>query len=321
MTRLSTFVAAVAFALLSPRAAAQGWPTQTVKIVVPLSTGSASDAFTRIVAQKLSDMWGQPVVVENAPGANGIPATTQFVRAAPDGYTLFTMSTNQVINASLYRSLPFDTLKDLKPIVRIGFTPLLLCVYPGVPANDLKELLALAKAKPGKLNYGSAGSGSATHLAGELFKTMAGINIQHIPYKAVSQGQADLLGGQLDLMFVVPSFAIPQINAGKLRALGVASLNRMPQLPQLPTIDEQGVPGFDAFPWVGFAGPAGLPDDIVAKVSADTIKVLAMPDVQEKITGIGLVIAAMPTADFTSYAASELAKYAKIVRDSGARAD
>ena len=321
MSRLTSFAVALAAALLSTFACAQAWPARPVKIIVPLSTGSASDTLTRIVAQKLSEMWGQPVVVENQPGANGIPGTLGVVRAAPDGYTLVTMSTNHVVNATLYTKLPFDTLKDLRPIGRVGFTPLLLCVHPSVPATNMIELIALAKAKPGKLNFGSAGSGSPTHLAGEMLKTAAGIDIQHVPYKAVSQAQTDLLGGQLDMLFVVPSFAMQHMSAGKLRAVGVGSLKRMPQLPQVPTIDESGVPGFASLPWIGLAGPAGLPDAIVDKISGDVIKILAMPDVQERINALGLVADGMPAKEFTEYVAQEQAKWGKTVKESGAHQD
>lgn len=321
MTRLASFAVAVTAALLSTVATAQSWPSRPVKIIVPLSTGSASDTLTRIVAQKLSDMWGQPVVVENQPGANGIPGTLAGIRSAPDGYTLFTMSTNHVVNATLYSKLPFDTLKDIRPIGRVGFTPLLLVVHPSVPVTTTAELIALAKSKPGKLNFGSAGSGSPTHLAGEMLKTAAGIDIQHIPYKAVSQGQTDLLGGQLEMMFVVPSFAIQHMNSGKLRAIAVGSLKRMPQLPNLPTIDESGVPGFASVPWIGFAGPAGLPDAIVEKVSTDMNKVLALPDVQERITSLGLIADGMPAKEFTEYVAAEQIKWGKTVKESGAHQD
>lgn len=182
------------------------------------------------MSQRLSDLWGVSVVVDNQPGANGIPATANAVRAAPDGYTLFAIQAGHVVNASLYAKLPYDTLRDVGPIARIGATPLVLVVHPSVPAKNLAELLALAKASPGKLNFGSSGSGSTAHLAMEMLKPTAGISMRHIPYKGVNQAQTDLLAGHVNLMFVVPSFAIPEINTGGLRALGVASLKRVPQL-------------------------------------------------------------------------------------------
>ena len=297
----------------------QAYPARPVKIVVPLGTGSASDTMTRIVAQKLSELWGQTVLVENQPGANGITATTTVVRSPADGYTLLAVAANHVINASVYAKLPYDTLRDVKPVVRMGFTPLLLVVHPSLPAKTLKEFIALAKAQPGKLNYGSAGNGSPTHLSGELLKTMAGINIVHVPYKAVGQAQSDVMGGQIEFLFVVPSFAIPQVEAGRLRALGVASLKRMPQLPQLPTLDEAGVKGFEVLAWIGLLAPANTPDDVVSKVAADTLKVLAMPDVRDRISGLGLEVSPMPTREFQDYVVKEQAKWAQVVKAAGVK--
>lgn len=321
MNMLKQFLAALALAALSSPSWSQAYPARAVKIIVPLSTGSATDTLTRVVAQKLSELWGTPVVVENIPGANSITGTQVLVRSAPDGYTLIAMAANHVINATLYQKLPYDTLRDVRPILRMGFTPLLLCVHPSVAATNIQELVALAKSKPGTLNYGSAGSGAPTHLAGEMLKTMTGIDIQHVPYKAISQAQTDLLSGQLQLMFIVPSAAMQHMAAGKLRALGVGSLKRMPQLPQVPTLDEAGVTGYEAQPWIGLAAPAGTPDDVVAKVSTDTLKVLAMQDVQDRISRVGLVIDPMPTAAFVEYVAREQAKWGKTVKESGARAD
>jgi len=317
--RLASWIVAVSLAALPALAGAQSYPARTVKVVVPLSTGSASDTFTRIVAQKLNESWGNLVVVENQPGANGIPATLGVVKSAPDGYTLITLAANHVINASLYRSLPFDTLKDVRPVVRLGFTPLVLCLHPSIPAKSMKELIALLKSRPGQLNYGSAGNGSVTHLAGEMMKTMAGINMQHVPYKAISQAQTDLIGGQLDLMFVVPSVAIQQVAAGRFRAIGIASLKRMPQLPDVPTIDESGLKGFEALPWIGIGAPSGVPEDVVNRISAEVLKVLAMPDVQSRISGLGLLPDGQPAKEFADYMARDQAKWAKVVKESGAK--
>lgn len=300
---------------------AQTFPAKAVKIVVPLGTGSASDAMTRVAAQKLSEMWGQQVVVDNQPGANGIPATTTVVKSPPDGYTLMIIAANHVINTSLYSKLPFDAMRDIKPIARMGFTPLLMVVHPSVPAKSVREFIALAKANPGKLNYGSAGSGSPTHLTGVLLDSMTGTKTVHIPYKSVANAQADVVGGQIEFLFVVPSFAIPQIQAGRLRGLGVASLKRMPQMPDLPTIDEAGVPGFEVLAWIGIAGPGQISDEIINKVSADTLRVLGMQDVRDRINALGLEISTMPPREFQEYVVKEQARWAKVVRESGARAD
>jgi tripartite-type tricarboxylate transporter receptor subunit TctC len=302
-------------------ALAQAYPARSVRIIVPLGTGSASDAMTRIVAQKLNEVWSQPVVVENQPGANGIPATTAVVKSPPDGYTLMIIAANHVINASLYSKLPYDTLRDIKPIARMGFTPLLLVTHPSVPAKNVKEFIALAKAKPGQLNYGSAGNGSPTHLAGVLFQSMTGAKTVHVPYKIVANAQTDVVGGQVEFLFVVPSFAIPQIQAGRLRGLGVASLKRMPQLPDLPTIDEAGVPGFEVLAWIGIAGPGNITDEVVNKVAADTLRVLGLQDVRDRINTLGLEISTMPPRDFQEYVVAEQAKWAKMVKESGAKAE
>ena len=300
---------------------AQNYPARAVKIVVPLGTGSASDAMTRIVAQKLNETWSQPVIVENQPGANGIPATAAVVKSPPDGYTLMIIAANHVINTSLFSKLPYDAMRDIKPIARMGFTPLLMVVHPSVPARTIKEFIALAKARPGQLNYGSAGNGSPTHLSGELFQSMTGIKTVHIPYKIVANAQTDVVGGQIEFLFVVPSFAIPQIHAGRLRGLGVASLKRMPQLPDVPTIDESGVRGYEVLAWIGIAGPGNIADEVINKVANDTMRVLNLPDVRDRINTLGLEISTMPPREFQDYVVKEQAKWAKVVKDSGAKAE
>lgn len=308
-------------ALAAVAALAQAYPGKAVRIVVPLGTGSASDAMTRIMAQKLNDAWSQPVIVENQPGANGIPATAAVVKSPPDGYTLMIIAANHVINTSLYSKLPYDAMRDIKPIARMGFTPLLMVAHPSVPAKTVKEFIALAKSKPGQLNYGSAGNGSPTHLTGELFQSMTGIKTVHVPYKIVANAQTDVVGGQIEFLFVVPSFAIPQIKAGRLRGLGVASLKRMPQLPELPTIDEAGVRGFEVLAWIGIAGPGNISEEVINKVANDTIRVLGLPDVRERINTLGLEISTMPPRDFQDYVVKEQAKWAKVVKESGAKAE
>jgi tripartite-type tricarboxylate transporter receptor subunit TctC len=299
----------------------QTYPSKPVRIVVPLGTGSATDTMTRIAAQKLSETWSQPVVVENQPGANGIVATSSVVKAPSDGYTLLMIAANHVINTSLYSKLPYDALRDVKPIARMGFTPLLLVVHPSLPAKNVKEFIALAKARPNQLHYGSAGSGSPTHLSGVLLQSMTGTQLVHVPYKAVNTAQTDVVAGHIEFLFVVPSFAIPQIEAGRLRALGVASLKRMPQMPDLPTVDEAGVRGFEVLAWIGIAAPGRTPDDVVSKIAADTLRVLGQADVRERISKVGLEVATMPTAEFQDYVVKEQAKWAKVVKASGAKAD
>jgi tripartite-type tricarboxylate transporter receptor subunit TctC len=317
MERALTAVAGSLLALAAGQAGAQNYPVKPVKIVVPLGTGSASDAMTRIAAQKLGEVWGQSIIVENQPGANGIPATSAVVKSAPDGYTLMIIAANHVINPSLYGKLPFDPMRDIKPIARMGFTPLLLVAHPSVPAKTVKEFIALAKSRPGQLNYGSAGNGSPTHLAGELFQSTTGIKTVHVPYKIVANAQSDVVGGQIEFLFVVPSFAIPQIQAGRLRGLGVASLKRLPQIPELPTIDESGVRGFEVLAWIGIAGPGGISDEVVNKVATDMIKVITMPDVRDRISALGLEVSPMSTREFQDYVVKEQARWAKVIKDAG----
>lgn len=321
MKRIGHAIAGLLIAVFHVAAFAQTYPERPVRIVVPLSTGSATDTLTRLIAQKLTEQWGKQVVVENLPGANGIVGTESVVKAQPDGYTLVMIAANHVINASLYSKMPFDTLRDVKPIVRIAFTSLVLSVHPSIPAHSVREFIDLAKSKPGQIAYGSAGSGSATHLAGEMFKSMAGIDVIHVPYKAISQAQSDLLGGQIPSMFVVLSAAIPQISAGKLRALGVTSSRRMPQLPQVPTIDEAGVKGYEVASWIGLAAPAGTPDEVVNKIHADVAKIASQQDFLQRIQGIGLELALMDPQAFHDFMANDQAKWAEVVKKSGARLD
>jgi len=299
----------------------QSFPDRAVKLIVPLSTGSATDTLARLLAQKLSERWGQPVVVENQPGANGIIATEAVVKSAPDGYTLLMVAANHVINASLYRKLPFDTLRDIDPIARVAYTPLVLSVHPSVPAKTVEEFIALAKSGKARVNYGSAGSGSATHLAGEMFNMMTGASIVHVPYKAISQAHADLLGGQIESVFMVLSAAIPQVKSGKVRALGVTSMQRVPQLPDVPTIDEAGVKGFEVLSWIGLAAPAGTPAATLGKIHGDVAAIAAQPEFRERVAGAGLEVALLDPSAFRTFMAKDQARWAEVVKASGARLD
>jgi tripartite-type tricarboxylate transporter receptor subunit TctC len=320
MTMLRSVVCTLVV-LITTLAHAESFPTRAVTIIVPLSPGSASDALTRILARALSDTWKVPVVVKNKPGANGIPATSSLVHAEPDGYTLLTNSTNHVINASLYAKLPYDSQADVKAVARIGFTPLILCASPSGQAATLKELIAFAKANPGKLLYGSAGTGSTTHLAGEMLKTIAGVDLTHVPYKGIDQAQTDLASGQIDVMFVVPSVAIPQINAKRYRAIGVGGPERLPQMPNLATLEELGLHGFDATAWIGLLAPAGVPDDIVTRISDEVIRTLSLPAVNEQIVNLGFVVASSRSVEFGKYMQLEQIRWGQMVKASGARAD
>jgi len=321
MKRLVNCVVGILLGVAATVALGQNYPDRSVRIVVPLSTGSATDTLARLLAQKLSDKWATPVVVENQPGANGIIATERVVKSAPDGYTLLMIAANHVINASLYRKLPFDTLRDVRPVMRIAYTPLVLCVHPGVQAQTATDFIDLAKAHPGQINYGSAGNGSATHLAGEMFRMMTGAQITHVPYKAISQAQTDLLGGQIQSMFVVLSAAIPQVRSGELRALGVTSLQRVPQLRDTPTLDEAGVKGYELLSWIGLAAPAGTPEGVVHKISSDVADIVSQSDFRARLDAAGLQPAPMAPAEFATFMAKDQARWAEIVKVSGAQLD
>lgn len=299
----------------------QAYPAKAVRLVVPYSTGSATDALGRLVAQKLSENLAQQVVVDNQPGANGIPASSAVAKAVPDGYTLIMLAANHVVNASLYRKLPFDTLKDFKPIVRVAFAPFVLTVHPSLPVRDLKEFIAFAKTRPGQINYASPSNGSPAHLASELLKTRTGIDLVHIPYKGAAQAQSDLIGGQVPVMIVVAAAAIPQVKAGRLRALGVTTLTRLVQLPDVPTIDEAGVKDFEMISWIGFAGPPALPPDVVTKLGSEITRIVQQPDNAERIKGLGLEISLMQAEPFAAYMAKEQARWGEVVRRAGARLD
>lgn len=302
-------------------ALAQAYPTKTIRVMVPYSVGSATDALARLIALRQSESMGQQVVVENQPGANGIPASAAAAKSAPDGHTLIWLAANHVVNASLYSRLPFDTLKDFKPVLRVAFAPFILTVHPSLPAKSLKELIALARSRPGELNYGSPSNGSPAHLATELLKSQTGINMVHVPYKAAAQAQADLLGGQIPVMFVVAAAAIPQIKAGRLRALGVTTTTRLSQVPDIPTIDEAGVSGFEMVSWIGIAGPAGLSADVVNRLSSEITRIVKQADSTERIRNLGLEISLMPSDEFATYMAKEQARWGEVVRRAGARLD
>jgi tripartite-type tricarboxylate transporter receptor subunit TctC len=302
-------------------AQAQTYPMRAVRIMVPYSTGSATDVLTRVIAQKLTDAWGQSVVVDNQPGANGIPGTATVAKAPPDGYALIMIAANHVVNASLYSKLPYDTVKDFRPIVRVGQVPFVLCVHPALPVKTLKEFIALAKLRPGEINYASPGNGTPGHLSMEMLKTMAGINVVHVPYKGAAQALTDVLGGQVPASFIVVAAAIPQIRNGKLRPLAISSALRSPQLPEVASVAELGYQGFDVVSWIGLAGPAALPNDIVNKIGSDVLKVIQQPDARDRILATGVEIVPAPADEFAAYVVKEHAKWAKVVKDSGAKLD
>ena len=303
-------------------AQAPAYPTKPIRLVVPFPAGGATDILARAVAQKLTEAWGQAVVVDNRPGAGGNIGSELVAKATPDGYTLEmgTVGTH-AINASLYAKMPYDHVKDFAPVILVAGVPNVLVVTPSLPANSVQELIAYAKANPGKLNFASSGSGTSIHLSGELFKVMAGVEMTHIPYKGSAPALQDLIGGQVQLMFDNLPPSLPQIKSGKLRALGVTTATRSAALPDTPTIAESGLPGFEASSWFGVLAPAGTPPAIVAKLNTEIARWLATPEAREKLVALGATAAGGTPEDFARHIAAETAKWAKVVKDSGAKVD
>lgn len=300
-------------------ASAQGFGEKTVRLIVPLAAGSTVDAIARVMANQYAKSMGHPVVVENLVGAGGITGTAQLIRAPKDGMTIGMVSSNHVINPSIYKSIPFDSIKDIAPISIIGTVPLVLVTHPSVPATSLKELIALAKAKPGELNYGSAGNGSSLHLAAEMFKSEAGIDIRHVPYRGTGPLTNDLLGGQVQFGFVSVTAAAPHIKAGKLRALAVSTPKRASILPDVPTVAEQGLPNYSFDAWIALVGPAGLPAATINKLYNDTRTALATQEVQESLASQGIMVIGSEPDVAAQFFKTELDKHTKLVKQSGAR--
>jgi len=315
-------LAALLLGCLPMAVAAQGaYPTKPIRMIVPYPPGGPTDVLGRIVAQKLSESLGQQVVVENRPGASGMIGSELVAKAAPDGYTLLTNASIHVINPSLYPKMNFDVLRDFAPVSLIAQVPLILVVNPALPVKSVSELIALGKAQPNRLNFASSGNAAAPHLAGESFKIATGMQMQHVPYKGSAPAVADLMGGQVQLMFDSMPSAMPHVKSGKIRALAVTTAKRSPTVPDLPTVAESGVPGFDISTWYGVWAPAGTPKDIVNKVAAEMAKVLQQPAVRERLAALGAEPAGNTPEEFAAYCQSELAKWSRIVRQSGAKAD
>jgi len=316
ITVLFSFLAVYVF-LNNAFAQATTYPNKPVKLIVPWAPGGAASFMGRVIGDKLSVLWGQPVVVENKPGAGTNIGSDYVAKALPDGYTLLVGSSNNVVNMSLFEKMPYNTIKDFEPVNLTIQVPNILVVNPSLKVNNAAELIALAKAEPGKLAYASAGNGSPAHLAAELFKKMAGVDILGVPYKGAGPGVVDLLAGQVQLMFTNIPATLSNIQAGKLKPLGVTTLKRSQSLPNVPTIAESGLPGYEFSAWYGIMAPAGTPKEIVAKINADLNKILKDPDVIEKLLGQGTEIVNLGPEQFKNVIKSDSAKYAKLVSDIG----
>lgn len=317
-TRLCLLAAA---ALAAQGAWAQAYPTKAIRIVVPFPAGGTSDILSRAIGQKITEEWKQPVVVDNRPGASANIGAEIVVKSPPDGYTLLAASTIHTINPSLYSKLSYDPVRDFTPITLVAKTSQVLVVHPSVPVKTVKELIAYAKKRPGELNYSSAGNGSQPHLTAEMFKARTGVNIVHVPYKGAPPQIADLLAGHVALTFGTSPTAVPHVRAGKLRALGVSTAQRIAALPDVPTISEAGVPGFEASGANGFVGPAGMLPAVVEKLNAIVVKIVNEPAMSKFLSEQGAEPFTTTPAEYAAYIKAEVVKWAKAVKDSGARID
>ena len=314
-----TVLAIVSLAAAST-ALGQGYPNKPVHVVVPFTAGSATDILARTYGQKLSEMWGQPVVVDNRPGAGGTIGAAVVAKAAPDGYTLLVHSAAQAYNPSIYPSLPYDTAKDFVDVVPLGGQPNVLVVAPSSGIKSVAELIAQAKQKPGQLNFGSAGTGSGTHINAEKFKLAAGIDVVHIPYKGTPEALTDTIAGRVTYFFSPISAALPFVRDGKLVALAVSTAKRSSALPNVPTVAESGLPGFDYSLWVGMFAPAGTPPEVVDKIARDVRTVAQSADVKERFAALGAEPMPMTTSEFKQFVDSEIADSGKVIKAAGIKA-
>src|SRR3954466_903877 len=302
-------------------ASAQSYPARPVKLVVPYGVGGSADVYARYLGAKLSESLGQPVVIENRPGAGSIVGTDAVAKSEPDGYTLLMMSNTHAVNETLIPKKPFDLMKDLAPITGVSYSDLMMVVATSVPANTVQEFIALAKSKPGSLNYASSGNGTPYHMAGELFKAMAGVDLVHIPHKGSDQARASVLGGQVQMMFdAVPTMAA-NARAGKVQALATTGDKRSPVTPDIPTVSEAGVPGYESGIWLGLMAPAKTPRPVLEKLNTEVNKILNSADVKETWLKQGTLPMGMSIDQFDKFLREEIVKWAKVVKVSGAKAD
>jgi tripartite-type tricarboxylate transporter receptor subunit TctC len=314
-------LAAACAALALAAAHAQTYPSKPVKIIVPFAAGGPADIYARVVGEKLQAALGQAFVVEDRPGGGAIVGTDAVAKSAPDGYTLLMMSNTHTVNESLLPDKPYQLLRDLVPVAPVNYSDLVMVVHPSVAANNLAEFIALAKSRPGGLNYASSGPGTPYHMAGELFKAMAGVDIVHVPYKGSSGARTDILGGQVQMMFDAITTMAPNVRAGKLRALGTSGKARSAVLPEVPTVAEAGVPGYEAVIWLGIMAPAGTPKAIVERLNAEITRATAAPDVREAWVKQGAVAMSMTPDEFGHFLREDIEKWARVVKVSGAKPD
>ena len=323
MNKIATLVVLFGMAWAAAFGAqAQGYPNHPIRLVVPYPPGGTADLLARVLGQKLGESLGQPIIVEDRGGAGGNIATDLVAKSAPDGYTLLMANASVLaINPTLFGSLPFDPMRDFAPVSLVADVPLILVVHPSLPVRSVKELLALAKARPGEINYAAAGLGSTTHLSMELFKTMAGVKLVTIPFKGSGPALAALIAGQVPVMFELFPTALGFVKSGKLRPLAVTSSVRSPLMPELPTVAETGLPGFEVASWFGVVAPAGTPKEIVARLNADIVRIVSSADMRERFAGLGAEPHANSPEQFSQFILTEFKKWAQIVKDSGAHVE
>jgi tripartite-type tricarboxylate transporter receptor subunit TctC len=318
MNRLAILILCLAASL---QAAAQPYPARSVKIIVPFGVGGPADIYARFVGARLSDSMGQPFVVENRPGAGAVLGSDAVAKSAPDGYTLLMMSNTHTVNETLIPKKPYELMKDLAPINGVNYSDLLMVIHPSVPANNLKEFLALAKAKPKELNYASSGPGTPYHMAGELFKAMAGVDIVHVPYKGSDGARTGILGGQVQMMIDAITTMAPNVRAGKLKAMGTTGKTRSSVLPDVPTIAEAGVPGYETGIWLGLMAPAGTPRPVLERLNVEIAKVLNAADVKETWGKQGAAPMSMSIEQFDKFLRDDVTKWAGVVKATGMKVE
>ena len=310
---------ALALFFCATQALAQTWPTKPIKVLVGVPPGGPTDSVLRAVSPELSEALGQPIVVENKPGASAVIATDAAAKAAPDGYTLTFIYITHATNATLMKNLPYDSLTDLAPVTMVGRQSMVLLAHPSFPANSVKELIAVAKAQPGKINYGASDSGSAPHLAGELFKMLAGVDLTPIAYKGTAPAMTDLLAGHIQVMFVSNISALPHVKSGRLKALGVTGAMRTAQAPDIPTIAESGLAGYEVYGWYGFAAPAKTPRPIIQRLYTEVAKLAQDPKMKARLAGQGLELVGNTPEEFDAFIRAEIAKWSKVLKAAGVK--
>ncbi len=311
------------FALVfcAAQALAQNYPSKPIKVLVGVPPGGPTDSVLRAISPELSEALGQPIVVENKPGASAVLATDATAKAAPDGYTLTFIYITHATNPTLMKSLPYDSLADLAPVTMVGRQSMVLLAHPSFPANNVKELIAAAKASPGKIDYGASDSGSAPHLAGELFKMMAGVDLTPVPYKGTAPAMTDLLAGHIPVMFVSNISALPHVKSGKLKALGVTGAQRTPQAPEIPTISESGLPGYEVYGWYGFAAPARTPRPVINRIYTEVAKLAQDPKMKARLANQGLELVGNTPEEFDAFIRAEIAKWSKVLKAAGIKSE